>query len=1221
MSAPAGGAGSAAAAAAPEVTIYTTSTLPEAYPDKDDADARAEREWKRYLFYVLGYCDTFHDFAKPRTTEDTKKEISLPLPVKAAVRAQFILDKVIDVMDPSINFRGIYSTITGGNTFEKSMYATFTNLTANPLITALDETYAEQIQAHISNVHSIPQGCAFQDIKIPDGGKYFSARAPPGAAAAAPLPDSSIIELRLPAIEYSDAWQNNFINFLHKIFPNCVTGGRLKIVEDTATFPRSLFTNFPTNFARFQKLDIPQTRWDPAGLTQLESQRLEMPNINVSASSFRSLQTFSTNTNQQFSKENAYFVQNAGKSSLILPGQVPARIDNLNAGPTVNHLFMHIVVHSDLVSLFTGMPAATIASKSEILKNQAKEYLKPANPPVKSGKNTTLRLVEPRQGEVSNPALLRKYTTSKRTGDYENTNAAKYHNAVLFCGDEPEFVYAMLNEQPAIYHTHDAGGHKFRMNLPKSFGLSLEDQAAREKEQTVISYAHKAFEFTRLFTNVKEFVLEYFNNITTVFSKPLIQFSTSGTEYTDLFKYIIHTHILSNTKIIKELQKSYTKFGELSSIITARLSRYSITQLELDDLGKLKSALLSKVEDKAEVQGIQREIKTLDVSLAAVIKLIPRSLNITQTSAAPNMAYAFREVEENELFYTKDAGGGGGGGGEGGEGGEEFPKGWIIDSALFPTLNSLNEIMPKIINSIIFINRYTGQENLARTIKINVKTEKIKINDILKGFGIKDGFFEAKPEVKQASYTEAASELNELIRLFTSQGGGTTQATHNRNTRRIRSRLTKDIRHAGHAGHPAHKKSRRQSKHLANTTIDLDKMQPEEFYKFIKESIVKLGDAPFGLKSEEYANQIICRMIIIDSINEILSPSISPKRVPKHRLDPLPTSDHTAHKIISTPKKPKMQKGGALTAEDHLVWYKIYIEMLIPIWDTLHRNAPFSPRESILISIINGSFLESVLPFLEELSLINKTGNPVIDGIIDVSIEAFGTINKRIDYSFNNEYYISLPKRFSVETTGLTGKDINYIINTRESGYFKLANDQYEAQDLLFKNVLDYMNFLNSILKYKKIDTEWSEQDKTTFDGKIDELGAIDTEEEYIAYMKSNMAYMNKNIRWIFQLYYNLFYFDQYEGEGEKGEPIKVDESDIYRDAEEEETAEDSELVAGAEASEAPAAAAAAAPAGGAASSETTSKTMGGGRRRIAGHERKRGKRRSSPRRLSLKNR
>ena len=655
MSAPAGGAGSAAAAAPPEVAINTVSTLPEAFPDKDDAAARAEREWKRYLFYVLGYCDTFHDFAdaRPTKTKADMKEKSLDLGVKRSVRTRFVLDNIINAMDPSINFGGIHATIQGEPTFEKSMYATFTDLLDNRLSTALNQKYAQQIKAHLSQIHSLPEGHAFQNIEIKNGAEYFSS-----AIDATQLPNSSIIELRTPDIGYSDTWQENFIDFLHKLFPNCVNAGRLKIVEDTATFPRELFTTNPTNFARFQKLDIPQTRWDPAGLTKFEKEVLDAPNLNVSAPSFRSLQGFSTDSEQQFSKDAAYFMQGDGKNSLILPGQVPARINILNAGPSVNHLFMHLIVHSDLRSLFTDLPAAVVARNSELLKGRAKALINSANDPLKSARNTTLKLVQPAAGEVSNPALLRKYTTSKRTGDYENTNAAKYHNAVLFCGDEPEFIYAMLNEQPAIYHTHDAGGHKFRINISINAGLTSAEQSEREREQVVINYTHKAFELTRFFTNVKQFVLDYFTNITTVFSKSFIQFSTPGTEYTDLFKYIIYTHILSNTKIIKELQKSYVRFEQLNEIIKARLRRYSIDKVDLNNFARLKAGLLSKVDSKAEVVGLQGEIKTIDTSLGTLIKNIPRSLNLNKTSTAPNMTYAFREVEDNELFYTKDAGGG-----------------------------------------------------------------------------------------------------------------------------------------------------------------------------------------------------------------------------------------------------------------------------------------------------------------------------------------------------------------------------------------------------------------------------------------------------------------------------------------------------------------------------------------------------------------------------------
>lgn len=1213
MSAPAGGAGTAAAtAAAPvKIPINTISTLPEAYPETDgDQNEKQERAWKRYLFYVLGYCDTFHDFAEARTTKTRAEmeEKSLDLGVKRSVRARFVLDNIINTMDPSIDFRVIYPTIQGEATFEKSMYATFTDLLDNRLTTALNQTYAAQIKAHLSNIHSMPQGHAFQNIQIKDGATYFSS--PVDTAA---LPNSSIIELRIPAIPYGDPWQKNFIAFLHAIFTNCVNSGRLKIVEDTATFPRELFTSNPTNFARFQKLDIPQTRWDPAGLTKFEKEVLDVPNLNVSAPSFRSLQGFSTSPDEQFSKEAAFFVQDAGKNTLNLPGQIPAKINILHAGPTVNHLFMHLIVHSDLRPLFSDLPADAIARNSELLKGRAKALINSANDPLKSARNTTLKLVQPAAGEVSNPVLLRKYTTSKRTGDYENTNAAKYHNAVLFCGDEPEFVYAMLNEQPAIYHTHDAAGHKFRINISRNVSLTPAEQSERDREQIVINYTHKAFELTRFFTNVKGFILDYFTNIDTVFSKPFIQFSTPGTEYTDLFRYIISKHILSNTKIITELRKSYTKFQQLNDLIKARLSTYSIDQVTLDNFSRLKAALLSKVESEAEAAGLQGEIKILDVSLGSLIKNIPRSLNLNKTSAAPNMAQAFREVEENELFYTKDTAGDAAGGATGGA--EDSPKGWIIDSALFPRLNSLNEIMPEIINSINFIKRYTGEENLARTIKIKVKSEKIKINDTLREFGIDNGFFEKTPEVKQAAYTEAATELDELITEFRSHQGGGIQTKYGRYTRRIRSNRIKHIKHTGHVAHPTNKASRRKSKDIVSTNIHLDKMRPQEFYKYIKESILKLGDAPFGLTGEQYANQIVCRMIIIDSINEIIGKvneepePISPKRVPKHALENV--MDNPEPLEIMTAKKIRVQKGGAdLTAEDHLVWYRIYIDKIVPIWDRLHRNAPFSPRDSILISIINGTFLQSVIPLVEQLSLMNPTGNGYIDGIIAASTKTFNKINTLIDYSFDDDYYLILPGRLS---SPLTGKDINYIINTKESTYFKVKNDQYEAQEYFFRKLLEYINFLNVILKSKKMDTPWSEADSTAFDAKVVELGAIDTEEEYIDYMKSNKVYMNKNIRWAFQMYYNLFYFNSYEDE----EPVPVDESDIYSGAEEKETAEDLELVAGAEVSEAPAAA----PAGGAGSTAATYETMGGGRRHVAGHERKKGKRRSSPRRLSLKNR
>ena len=1188
MSAAEGGAGSAAAAAAaPQITINTISTLPEAFPDKDDAEAKAERAWKRYLFYVLGYCDTFHDFADARNT--VGEGTSLKLGVKGSVRATYVLNNIINAMD-GINFPVIYGTIGGGGTFEKSMYATFTNFLANPLFDALDARYTDKIKGHISNIHAIPTGMAFQHFIIGSGDTYFADLAGGGgggggggssaAVALDALPTTSIIELRIPAKVYSDKWQNKFIDFLHHLFPNCLTSKKLKIVEDTATFPRELFTSNPTNFARFQKLDVPQTRWDPAGLTQFNDKNMTnllQPNVNVSAPSFRSLDPFSENSDKIFSKNTAYFTQDARTNSLVLPGQDPARIDNLRAGPTVNHLFMHLIVHSDLTPICTALAStpAAIAAMSESIKRDAKRLINAANNPLKGGKNTTLKL---KPGEASDPALLRKYTTSKRTGDYENTNAAKYHNAVLFCGDEPEFVYAMLNEQPAIYHTHEAGGHKFRIYNPKTFGLTIEEQEAREKDQIITNYIHKAFELTRLFTNVKTHTVAFFDSITRIFPESLIfPGSTNSKEIQRIFKYIICIVIIRNTPLIKELKKSYATFERLTGPIKEKLSHYQIEGIENHHFQQLKNRLLAVVESEAELNILKEEIKNLDTTLKAPLNATNRSLNINLTNATPNGMDAFREASSSPLFKSSNG------------------KGYTVQSPLFQILNDLNSVIPELVKSYNYIHSQGAAQGSARSIKAKMASEKNEIIKKLKIFGIPESFYDKSEADKSAEFTEAATALKAVIDEFKSQAGGVT--TNRRYTRRNILSAKKHIRTDQYPGTRTKNRTRQdklQSNINRKPSIDLDRMTPSELYKYMKESIIKLGDAPFGLTSEQYANQIVFRMIIIDSIHEIIGKkaivaaheSITPTRVPKHLLENTIYSE--SDNEIMTAKKTKlhMQSGGALSPEEDIILYRIYIDGFIPLWDALHRNGTFSPRDSILISIINGSFIDLVVPLLEELESIQAV-SAEMESIINAAKTTLGKINRFIDYSFNNEYYIYMPIHFTHASTLINQADLTAIINMSEKDFFTIKADNYAATDRFIRNIETYLSFLGNVLKVSKRAVALSEADEGIFETELEKIGAL-TQENYESHMKSVIPYMNKNISFILQLHYRLFYQDISDA------IIDINLADI------DQTPDDGE------------------PSGGGAA---PSVTVGGSRRHIAGHKRKKGKRRSSPRRLSIKNR
>lgn len=1233
MSAGAGGGGP------PPLTINAVSTLAEARPDRDDEAAKTERKWKRYLFYILGYCDTYHDFADARNT--VGEGTSLKLGVKGSVRSDYVIDNIIRKMD-TINFTEIYSVIKGDSTFEKSMYATFTDLVGNPLIGKLTPDYRQAITTHLSKIHNIPEGYSFQIIEIKDGDKFFSrpVTAPPAAAAGGGggsaeriMPDSSIIEIRIPAKVYTDDWQKNFIAFLHGLFPSCsfddtTFGKRLRIVEDTATFPRELFTSNPANFNSFQKLDIPQTRWDPAGLTNFNDKtmaNLKRQIDNVSASSFRSLKPFSETPDTLYPKNSAYFIQNTDIDSLILEGQVPNRIDNLQRGPSVNHLFMHLIVHSDLTPICRALGAVTpaaIAAKSAQIKRDATRLINAANNPLKGKKSTTLKLIPPVAGEAANAALLRKYTTSKRTGDYENTNAAKYHNAVLFCGDEPEFVYAMLNEQPAIYHTHESAGHKFRINVSNFSGISEDQRQAREDEQTVINYLHKAFELERLFTNVKNFVLDYFENITTIFSQedPAVT-STYLREYVDIFKYTFRKVILSNRETLSNLYDSSDSFKELNTSIKNRLVRYGIKEIKKEEYVSIKTRLLEIVQNEAELLGIKKEIKQLDLDIKSVIKNVPRSLNISETSVMPNKVYTFVEVKnpylEPSVFSTVNSG---------------VEKPWKIDSALFPTLNSLNWIMPEIKGDLHFISLNNGQ-GISRATQVLIKRRKKEINNRLRGLGIEDGFFEKTAAEKKEAYTAAENEFNDIINLFREppaavegQGGGFTHAKHRKYTRRVKVHGKK---HVEHKGSRSRSRSRRKHTPKKSTGVDadaIDKMSSTELYKYTKESIMKLGKGPFGLTGEEYANQIVFRMMIIDSIHEIIGkPSVEeePVKVSKHLLEDIANNDEPTE--IMTAKKTRMhapkadqemveqlvQSGGAdVSPEESLVWYRIYIDNILPVWNSLHRNTDFTPAEFIIISIIDGTFLELVIPLLEEISSINKGKDEILNSIIDSSFKTLTRMNELMDFAFDDNSYLFLPFRLTQTRTTLTKDGIKQLIHYSEDDFFSSEGANFHIKDLFLTKIPEYIDFLGKVIQTGERESVWEDADEEAFHSKLALISEFDTVAAYKQYMyenkKENMKYMNENIRYAFQAYYNLFYLDDNTLHFRSATPTDITKPDTPEEDEEGEEG---------------AAAGAAPPGGGAGSSKAGGGQYQGGGRHVKGHERRKGKRRSSPRRLSIKNR
>ena len=164
--------------------------------------------WKKYLFYVLAYCDTFHDFSKPRQVG----EGACVNPAWVPNRSKYVLD-FIGKMDPDVgkDFKGrYYNTIntmkgTSSESFENAVFKSFTKLTKNPLIDLFPGGIDKPaIMGYLSGLFQMPVGQENQIEHLDE--RYFSQASP-----AASL--SGLIYLTIPAVVYSQDTQNKILNF------------------------------------------------------------------------------------------------------------------------------------------------------------------------------------------------------------------------------------------------------------------------------------------------------------------------------------------------------------------------------------------------------------------------------------------------------------------------------------------------------------------------------------------------------------------------------------------------------------------------------------------------------------------------------------------------------------------------------------------------------------------------------------------------------------------------------------------------------------------------------------------------------------------------------------------------------------------------------------------------------------------------------------------------
>jgi hypothetical protein len=835
----------------------------------------AEIAWKQYLFYMIAYCDTFHDFAKERKLEGEGRSVSKK---DIPDRVGFTLN-LIKKMDTSFPYVDKYFPIINSfkaGTFENNTYAAFTRVLNNPLVLNIaDATIQANIKSYLPSVFSLP---ANEELKPQDMTEKSFQNVPPR--------DSSIIELYMPAVVYGDTTQDNFIGFLKAAYSDCIDAdGTLKFVEDTASFPRNIFT---TKLANFKKIITTQTRWDPAGLSKFEANNYTANSV-VSAPSFRSTQ-ISSSPQATFTSESAYF--NQATNTIKYPGNDGISI--IKAGPSVNHLFMHMALEGDGVT-------AQLKEKFKIMIRDAKKDSK---------KNMVLPLDATAGTATSQDMRLRGLTSSKRSGDYENIHSAIQTGSLMFTGDEPAFTYGVMNKCPIAFHSSSSTtGHHFRFYVPPNKDPALAAAAAKKRE--IISTVVKAAELQRFFGGTDRFYGSFLTNLkTAVFSAPGIAVG-ARTDVGNLLQVYLAKELELDMEFFNDLVKARVLFRYFGDTPLAALDKVDIAYLQSKELNKALTDKLSSVE------GLEARNQILEAKLADVRKYIPPRFIQNPTTIDAVNGTLFKPNTTGLPFLVNGAN-----------------KYKLEPGAMFPHFKNL-------------------EGNIGGIAKLLIANDKI-INQKLKdkNTNMIEGALESLDIEKipnAATAAAATKRANELIDgwLAMPAKGGYMEVNTRKATKRLRNNNNVPV------------KVNLTRKHIRNVPVKVTSK-----YVTIHEAIKGLDASkiPFKLSPQDYADMIVYRLIINDTILEL---------TPEEPSTP-------ENSIVEMNDPTELQEGGAAMSADMLSYCMDLFNNHIELFFRKHledKGTAADMLTSVLRSIVGGSFIQDIEQLLMEIA-----GSPEFPG-------------------------------------------------------------------------------------------------------------------------------------------------------------------------------------------------------------------------------------------------
>jgi hypothetical protein len=895
-------------------TLYKIASLPDSAGSNKDL-----KKALRSLFYLIGYCDTFHDFSKARSTEDSGKSID---PKLIKNRGEYVI-KLIEHIDPGITWRPLFieidrvkSKIKG--TFENAVYYGFTTLSeSNPVFTYLKTLPGtDKIQEHLKST------CALQDVVV----EHLNETSFQGPEKLKKIKSSVLIEMTAPAVVYSKVWRDNFVEFLHQLYKNYVVGDQLQFIEDAAAFPRNILTGPPApHFNKFKKIKTVQTMWDPAGLSSYKESEQDAPGNRYKAPSFLALDAYDPDFDGDFPTDK-YF--NQATSELVLPNST---IKITKAGPSVNHLFMHILHH------FQDDETAKLDAKTKIaIGNMIKKASIEKN-----SKNLTYKYVDKKEG-AEQKKELRRLTASKRSGDYESIHSAIAHKAVTFTGDEPAFTYAVLNKQPAIYHICTPQGHFFRFYVPPSGS-----QADFELYKKFTNTLAESSEIEKFLGVSLSAVKGLFNNIGKYCSEA-DRLSIKGSRLAgDIFKILILKKIKEYESLILQIKAAYTTFNKALGDMDEKNKTKIISLLAPIDIPQNPTkAELQKAEAKREeyagyIKARSEAIKGIAGPLDEIRDFVPKNFFRSQKTGILKPDFFVPTAQSYNATAIYEA-----------PGAKEFVM--FSPTTFMPQLKDIGNSISKIASTILILARTPIDGNSLGSRRALMNTLVGYLDDLDAPSDLRD-LFSGQENITEINLTASLSthfgKFREIKEAIDSMAGGV-----------------------------------RSFQNLRNKTA---KKRKSEFnpFKLEKSLLAALQEKeiPFGFSKEGYVAALVSRFILLESLHEAFPSKKQGLVLYDVVEDPIVefTKDETNTEPLNNPRNEIVhyQSGGAitnLTAKENAIvpsMMDLYFNTIEPFirdhfpYPKAGGNDPLgeSFKDYLLRSLFSGSFITDMIYVLEQV--------------------------------------------------------------------------------------------------------------------------------------------------------------------------------------------------------------------------------------------------------------